>query len=57
MKYIEQLSLVAKTHPHAAYAAYTHGPSIMGRDDLDDHMRRIMALPTALAVTAWTTGV
>ena len=22
---IEQLSLIAKTHPHAAYAAYTHG--------------------------------
>ena len=76
---IEQLSLIAKTHPHAAYAAYTHGlghkwkfllrtipnigdlltpletairhsliPSITGKSDLNDHMRRIMALPTRL---------
>ena len=76
---IEQLSLIAKTHPHAAYAPYTHGlshkwkfllrtipnigdlltpldtairhsliPSITGKSDLNDHMRRIMALPTRL---------
>ena len=76
---IEQLSLIAKTHPHAVYAAYTHGlghkwkfllrtipnigdlltplettirhsflPSITGKNDLNNHMRRIMALPTLL---------
>ena len=76
---IEQLSLFAKTHPHAAYAAYTHGlshmwkfllrtipnigdlltpletavrhsfiPSITAKDDLNNHMRRLMALPTRL---------
>ena len=76
---IEQLSLIAKTHPHAAYAAYTNGlshkwkfllrtipnigdlltpfetairhslvPSITGKNDLNNHMRRIMALPTHL---------
>ena len=75
----EQLSLIAKTRPHAAYAAYTHGlshkwkfhlrtilnigdlltllktavchsltPSITGKNDLNDHMRRIIALPTRL---------
>ena len=76
---IEQLSLIAKTHPHVAYAAYTHGlshkwkfllrtipnigdlltpletairhsliPSLTGKNDLNNHMRRIMALPTRL---------
>ena len=76
---IEQLSEISKTHPHAAYAAYTHSlshkwkfllrtmpnignlltpletavchsliPSITGKNDLNDHMRRIMALPTRL---------
>ena len=76
---IEQLSEIFKTHPHAAYTAYTHGlshkwkfllrtmpnignlltpletavrhsliPSITGKNDLNDHMRRIMALPTHL---------
>ena len=82
---IEQLSLIAKTHPHAVYAAYTLGlshtwkfllrttlgtcnipnirdlltpletairysliPKITGKIDLDNHMRRVMALPTYL---------
>ena len=76
---IEQLSLIAKTYSHAAYAAYTLGmshkwkfllrtipnirdlltpletairysliPSITGKNDLDNHMRRVMALPTRL---------
>ena len=76
---IEQLSEISKTHPHAAYATYTHGlshkwkfllrtmpnignlltpletavrhsliPSITGKNDLNDHMRRILALPTRL---------
>ena len=74
---VEKLASIAKTHPHAAYAAYCHGlchrwkfisrttpidgalftpletaihnhllPSISGKQDISDSMRKILALPT-----------
>ena len=74
---VEKLASIAKTHPHAAYAAYCHGlrhrwklimrttpidgvmftpleaairnhllPSISGKWDISDSMRKILAMPT-----------